>query len=391
MTKKQWKTVVYLRISKAEGEGESNSIQNQRAVVGQYLRQHPECLCMGEFLDDGVSGRSFDRPAFRQMEQKLQRGEYDCLVVKDLSRLGRNYVETGRYVEQLFPLWGVRLVAVTDGVDTAEEMHRLFVPLKNLMNDWYSRDIGRKVAASWQVKREEGQFLGPFAPYGYEKKEKGVLLVAPKQAEVIRQAAQWVLEGASLAQVAKRLNDQGILSPSEQKTADGQSFFSGFRFYGQGRWNERSLRRMLLSPVYGGGRYWPALLSKEERGALLRLCHRDLRLKADGGRHLLAGLLFCGHCGRQVNIKTVKRGETLYRYGLCAGAKEGVCALPLLPLGAVEDCLREVWQACPRTKGTEMTRKALVLLLSSLWLTEDSCRVVFAKEAALCPEESVWS
>ena len=224
---KQWRTAVYLRISKAEEEA-GNSIQNQRAVIMQYLAQQQEFLLLEEFVDDGVSGRSFRRPAFRQMEQKMEEGQFDCLVVKDLSRLGRNYVETGRYIEQLFPLWGVRLVAVTDGVDTAKESHRLLVPLKNLMNDWYSRDIGRKVAAGWEVKRQAGQFLGPFAPYGYEKTKGGGLQVVKEQAAVLERAAGWVLEGATVAQAAGWLNDLALLSPSQQKTADGEHFFPAF-------------------------------------------------------------------------------------------------------------------------------------------------------------------
>ena len=160
----------YFRLSKEDGDKvESDSIINQKALVREFLKTHPEIQVYKEKVDDGYTGVSFERPAFQEMLEDIKAGRVNCVIVKDLSRFGRNYIEAGRYIEKIFPYLGVRFIAINDNIDTAEEMSasdEMLIPFKNLINDAYCRDISVKVRSHLDVKRESGQYISPFAPYG---------------------------------------------------------------------------------------------------------------------------------------------------------------------------------------------------------------------------------
>ena len=168
---KKNRTAIYLRISRDdEDKAESNSIQNQRELLKAYIEKQSDLEFVREFVDDGYTGTNFDRPAFKRMMEMVQAKDIDCIIVKDLSRLGRNYIDTGRYIEQIFPKCGVRFISVNDNYDSnreVDEADQIVIPFKNLINDAYCRDISMKIRSQLDVKRRNGKFIGAFAGYGY--------------------------------------------------------------------------------------------------------------------------------------------------------------------------------------------------------------------------------
>lgn len=162
---------VYVRLSKEDGDKEeSDSIVNQKDLIRAFLADKPEiCIC-GEFVDDGYSGADFNRPSFKRMVSQIEAGQIDCVVVKDLSRFGRNFVEAGRYIDQIFPAMGIRFIAVNDHYDSVNgrtSSDWILIPFKNLINDAFCRDISIKVRSQLEIKRKKGDFIGSFAVYGY--------------------------------------------------------------------------------------------------------------------------------------------------------------------------------------------------------------------------------
>ena len=157
----------YLRLSREDGDKlESDSIRNQRSLINDFVKQHPDITLVDEYIDDGYSGTNFERPAFKRLLEDVKKKKINCIIVKDLSRLGRNYIETGRYLEKIFPFLGVRFIAITDHYDSAAESDdadQIIVPFKNLINDAYCRDISIKIRSQLDVKRKNGQFIGSFA------------------------------------------------------------------------------------------------------------------------------------------------------------------------------------------------------------------------------------
>ena len=175
MSKIKYKACIYARLSKDDGDDakkESNSISNQKALVRDFLSNYPEIEIVAEKVDDGYSGVSFDRPAFNEMMEMIRSRQVNCVVCKDLSRFGRNYIEAGNYIEKVFPFLGVRFIAINDGYDSAEKQNQssnLVIPFKNLINDAYCKDISVKIRSQLEIKRKKGEFLSAFAVYGYQK------------------------------------------------------------------------------------------------------------------------------------------------------------------------------------------------------------------------------
>lgn len=163
---KSYQVASYLRLSREDGDKTlSDSIANQRSMITDYVRQHEGLILTEEYIDDGYSGTNFDRPAFTKMMENIKAKKINCVIVKDLSRLGRNYIETGRYLENIFPLYGVRFISILDRYDNVDEsgdVDQIIVPFKNLINDAYCRDISMKIKSHFEVKRKSGQFIGSF-------------------------------------------------------------------------------------------------------------------------------------------------------------------------------------------------------------------------------------
>ena len=210
----KYKATAYIRLSYTDDHSsESDSVSNQRKIIENFVERNPDIEVVSEKIDDGYSGIIFDRPAFKEMMQDVTDGNINCVIVKDLSRLGREYIETGRYLRRVFPAYGVRFIAITDSIDTAHDSgDDLTVSVKNIMNEAYCRDISIKTRTSLDVKRRNGDFVGAFPVYGYMKAEDNKNLLVPDSyaARVVCDIFRMRLEGASASKIASELNRLGI-------------------------------------------------------------------------------------------------------------------------------------------------------------------------------------
>ena len=264
--------VFYLRLSREDGTGESNSIQNQRMLLQRYLEDREDMTCVGEWVDDGWSGSNYERPAFREMMQAAAAGNFDCILCKDLSRLGREYIQTGYFLREIFPQMGLRFIAVADHYDSAagdfmEES--LLIPVMNLMNDAYCRDISNKVRWQQRTKRAMGEYIGAFACYGYRKSEKDIhrLELDEPAAEIVKLIYLLRLSGMAAENIAIVLNKGQIKSPYQYKLASGSRYQSGFAAADctemrsrdndqkpekKCLWTPQTVRRILSNEMYTG-------------------------------------------------------------------------------------------------------------------------------------------
>jgi DNA invertase Pin-like site-specific DNA recombinase len=221
-------TAAYVRLSVEDsGKKGADTIEGQKKMLSDFISSHSDMELAGVWCDNGETGTNFARPQFEAMMEKVKRGEINCIVVKDLSRFGRNYKETGNYLERIFPFLNVRFIAVTDNFDTltAERNENGYiVPLKNIINEAYSKDISKKSASALHIKQKRGDFIGAWAPYGYSKNPDDThkLIINEETAPVVRQIFAWRAEGVSVMQIARKLNDAGILSPSAYLYETGQ-------------------------------------------------------------------------------------------------------------------------------------------------------------------------
>lgn len=248
----------YLRISKEDREeGESNSLQNQRKLIQMYLNSHQEFRLCREWVDDGVSGSHFNRAGVCSLFEAVERKEIDCVLVKDLSRFGREYIDTGYYLQEYFPRHRVRFIAVCDGYDSMEAgfmEQNLLIPILNILNDSYCQDISKKVRLQQMIKRKEGAYIGAFCAYGYKKDaaDKNHLLVDRDAAEVVKKIFELRVQGMSPEKISTWLNEKGIPSPGEYKKLCRSAYVSGFVKEGKSLWHPGAVRRILQNEMYTG-------------------------------------------------------------------------------------------------------------------------------------------
>ena len=361
-TNRIYHAAIYVRLSKEDGDKEeSDSIVNQKELIRAYLEDKPDIEICGEWADDGYSGADFERPNFQRMIREIEAGRIDCVVVKDLSRFGRNFVEAGRYIDQIFPALGVRFIAVNDGFDSANgrtSSDRILIPFKNLINDAYCRDISVKVRSQLETKRRKGDFIGSFAVYGYLKdpSDRHKLVVDEYAAGVVKDIFKWKLEGASQQRIADRLNDRGELSPMEYKRFCGVRYRSGFQVNAKAKWTAVTVGRILRNELYIGTmvqgkrttpnhkvkktilkpseewvrveRSHESIIDKEDFLAVGRLLQQDTRVAPkEDAVYLLSGLVFCGDCGQNMVRNSVCRNGKSYVYYMCGNNRtNGRCS-----------------------------------------------------------------
>lgn len=223
---------MYLRLSSEDdAPGESNSIGAQRAMILDYIQEHPVLSSweIKEFCDDGFSGTNFQRPEIQSLMHQIQKGEIQCVIVKDLSRFGRNYIEVGTYLEQIFPLIGVRFIAINDCYDSANTQTEFMVmAFKNIMSDLYSKVLSQKIITARRTRARAGKFVTAFAPYGYLKSQDKVLEPDQESAPIVKRIFTDRDCGTSMAQIARNLNENGVLSPMMLRKKRGERFsFNG--------------------------------------------------------------------------------------------------------------------------------------------------------------------
>ena len=361
--KKIWNATLYLRLSRDDGDKEeSGSITGQRELLRDYISQHPELREYAIRIDDGFSGSTFERPGFQKMIEDVKAGRTDCIIVKDLSRFGRNYLDAGEYIEKIFPFLGVRFIAVNDNYDSLGEKKSsddLIIPFKNLINEAYCRDISMKIRSQLEIKRKNGQFLGSFAAFGYLKDEqdKNKLVVDQYAADIVRDIFKWKLEGISPQDIAGALNKLGILSPMEYKRSLGMKYTTSFKTSAKAAWSAGTVIRILKNPIYTGvliqGKEttpsykvhkriakdkseWTviedsheAIISGIDFDSVQKVLKCDTRRSPDDKAvGLFSGMLFCGDCGASMIRKTVPAGEKKYVYYVCSAHKQDKSCSP---------------------------------------------------------------
>lgn len=347
---------IYLRLSSDDGDkAESDSIRNQRSLLQDFVSKHSELSLIEEYVDDGYSGANFERPAFQRMIEDVRNHKINCIIVKDLSRLGRNYIETGRYLEKIFPVLGVRFIAVNDHYDSADTKNnadQIIVPFKNLINDAYCRDISMKIRSQLEIKRKKGEFTGSYASYGYAKDpvDKNHLVIDEYAAEIVRFIFNMKMDGYSADRIAMKLNEMGVLTPMEYKRSCGFNYTCGFRSYKDAKWCATSVLRILKNELYVGtmvqgktrkinykvkacmdirpedwvkveGTHEP-IVSRELFECVQNLMKLDTRTSPEEEMiYIFSGLLRCGDCGQNMVRRVVKKKGRQYRYYHCSTYK----------------------------------------------------------------------
>lgn len=355
---KVYNAAIYVRLSKEDGDKpESDSIANQKDFLRAYLSGRPDIVLCSEREDDGYSGVNFDRPDFTAMMEDVKEKRINCIVVKDFSRLGRNFIETGKYIEKIFPFMGVRFISVNDNYDSINpktSSDTLIVPVKNLMNDAYCRDISIKIRSHLDMKRRRGEFTAPFAVYGYLKdtEVKNKLVADEYAAAVVQDIFKMKLDGMSAQAIADKLNQEDVLSPMEYKKLIGLNFKTTFKANPKAKWTATGVLRILKNPVYIGtlvqgksgtpnykvkkrfakpAEQWitvennhEAIIDKAVFDSVAKILRLDTRT-APGEETVypLSGLVYCGDCGKSMVRKNNASAQNPYFYYVCSGHKKG--------------------------------------------------------------------
>jgi site-specific recombinase family protein len=352
--------VMYLRLSKEDGEKtESNSISNQREMIHSYAKRN-QFIIRKEYVDDGYSGATFDRPNFKEMIKDAYDKKFDTIIVKDLSRFGRDYIEAGKYIQRIFPENGIRFISINDNYDSkVADMNdtHLILPIKNFINDSYCRDISNKVKSSQKIKREKGDFISAFAPYGYKKSEgnKNKLVIDEQAAPNIKNIFDMKLMGYSSKAIADELNCLGVLTPRKYKESQGFKC-NGFQNIKGGNWTAKAINRIIENEVYIGNTLqgksitlsyknkkqiekekeeWirvedthEPIISKEIFAIANTMLKRDLNNSRGKDKiDIFTGMLFCKECGSSLIRRTVKYKEREEIFYICSKYnKEKYCS-----------------------------------------------------------------
>ena len=399
-------TALYCRLSQDDGrDGESNSISNQKDILSAYARQkgllHPVF-----FVDDGVSGTTFDRPDFQRMQKMAEVGQISTIVVKDLSRFGRNYLEVGKYLEIQYPTLGIRFIAIQENVDTFSNTGTELMPFSNIFNEWYAAQTSKKVRAVWAMKAANGKRTNFNVPYGYvrDPNDQEKWLIDEQAAIVVRKIFALCLAGKGISQIARILEQEKIMTPT--------AYYHTFNVQKPNHpvptnpyaWKDTTVDGILANRKYTGCMVslktstisykvhkvvskpeedWSIIPDAQEpiidENTWLRvqeLRKNKRRVTATGRTSLFSGLVFCPDCGSKLHFcasKSLKRDQEFFR---CAKYKagRGECTihfirdvvLEQIVLAAVSDlsdfvCCHEAFflqmVAQERTRGKEMSRK----------------------------------
>ena len=353
---KSWRADLYLRLSKEDKDkSESNSIKNQRELLLDFISRNPDIQVVDILIDDGYTGANFDRDAFKEMIRHIEDGSVDCVIVKDFSRLGRDHIETGKYIERYFAQKKTRFIAVNEQYDSlkadmSDTNNSLIVPFKNIINEAFLEDISVKTKTQLEIKRKNGELVCNFAAYGYVKLD-GKLIVDDYAADVVKQIFDCKISGYSEGKIAEMLNTKGVLSPAEYKGAVGTNYQTPFGKSDKALWSPNAIKRILTNRVYLGyleqGKrsktsyrmkkyhYKPReswivhedahenIIDKLDFELVQELLAMDTRI-AEGSKtlHLFSGFIVCGECGQPMTVKTVKKNGRSYVNYICSTHKK---------------------------------------------------------------------
>ena len=358
---KTYHAAIYLRLSQEDGDisvsdkNESNSISTQRDLIQAFLRKQADILYEAEFCDDGYTGTNFDRPGFTDMMKAVREKRVDCIIVKDLSRFGRDYIESGKYIQKIFPMLGVRFIAINDGYDSADtenQSNDFVLPFKNLINDSYCRDISIKSRSNLEVKRRNGEFVGNFAVFGYMRSpdDKHKLIVDEEAAVVVRNIFNWKQEGWNAQQIANHLNKLHFPSPMEYKRKCGHNYRTSFKTKTVAQWSAVAVLRILKNPVYTGVleqgktttpnyKVKTRIVKDESKWARIENAHEAIitpaqfelvqtvlgldTCRAEGQDEIypFSGMIYCADCQSPMIHRTATSSGKKYQYYMCSGNK----------------------------------------------------------------------
>ena len=355
---KIWSVAIYIRLSQEDSDNgeekqESNSITSQKNLLNEFVEEHDDLIVYDTYVDDGYTGTDFNRPGFQRLLEDMRKGNINCVLVKDLSRLGRNYIEVGNYIEQIFPLFNIRFIAINDSVDSFRNptsTNTILVPFKNLINDEYARDTSIKIRSALNGRKRKGEFVGAFPAYGYIKNpEDNHKLIADKEsAEIVRKIFEWkVNEGLGNLSICHRLNDMGILNPTGYKKKKLNQNYNNFKIKQEDySWCPSTIRNILKNDIYIGNvtqgkrrvksykvhkveqvpedewitveNVHEPIIEKELFEKAQELRKVDTRVKKSGELSIWAGVLKCADCGRSMHKKYSKnKNGTVYEYYVC--------------------------------------------------------------------------
>ena len=359
MSKTKYIAGLYLRISKEDGDKEeSYSISNQRDLGMQYLSKHPDIKLYDEFVDDGYSGSNFERPNFKRLLDLILKNKINCVIVKDLSRFAREYIDAGYYLEKLFPAMGIRFVSINDNIDYEiddSNNAKLVIAFKNILNDSYIRDTSIKIRSQLEVKRKKGEYIGPFVVMGYQKckEDKHKIEIDDCAVGIIKRIYLMRFMGISASAIADKLNIEGIPSPAEYKKMRGVKFSANTQKKHIAKWTASAVIRVLTDEIYTGtlvqGKWttinykvkkiiekdksqWvvvannhPAIIPTEFFEKIQNLMKQDTRVSPGRSEpYLFSGFLKCADCGDSLIRKTSKYKDKTYAYYMCATNKLGL-------------------------------------------------------------------
>ena len=345
------KTALYCRLSQDDGlEGDSNSIQNQKNILQKFAEDHHfpnPCF----YVDDGFSGGNFQRPAFQQMISDMENGEIGIIVTKDLSRLGLNQLHTGLYIEERFPMFGVRYIAINDNVDTDSSESNDLMPFKNLFNEWFIRDTSRKIRAVLKAKAERGERLGTRAPYGYRKDPDTKKLIVDEDAAVIvRRIFAMCASGSGPSQIARILKKEQILMPTMYAYTRFGMNHTCLDTAHPYNWSDSAIANLLENEIYLGNtvnmKYstksykdkrrvehpreecmvfentHPALITREVWDIVQRVRKNKRRLTKMEEQNKYSGLVFCADCGSNMVLHRAHTMSASYNHFICRTYKK---------------------------------------------------------------------
>jgi len=350
---------IYARLSRDdERAGESVSIENQKEMLTRYVHEQGWNL-ISTYVDDGVSGTTFDRQGLNEMISDARKGKINLILVKDLSRFGRDYIETGKYIDVIFPSLGCCFIALNDGVDTIHKNNEMITIFKNVMNDFYCRDISIKTRSALEAKRNNGDYVGACTIYGYKKDDenKNHLVADEYAAKVVQDIFKMKIEGMSASRIADELNRLGILSPIEYKKNKGLPHpTGGYADRDNAKWSATTIIRILKDETYTGvllqGKQsthnyklkklidkpvseWvrkenthEAIIRKQDFDLVQKIMKLDTRISPNKNKvYLFSGILICGGCGNRMTRISVPYKENKYYYYHCPTGKKNGCTL----------------------------------------------------------------
>ncbi len=342
-------TAMYIRLSREDGDkAESLSIANQRMLLTEFVEGQNDLRLHDVYIDDGYTGTSFDRPAFRRMIEDIEAGSVQCVLVKDLSRLGRNMPEVSKYTGEYFPRKRVRFIAVNDLIDRdyldIDPDGDMMIDFKNMFNGFYPKDISKKVRSTFRSKQSNGQFIGAFASFGYVKSvaDHNKLEIDPYAADIVKRIFTMYIKGVGQNTIAKTLNEEGVPCPSEYKKQCGLNYHNSNRLGATSYWTYSTIRNILKNEIYTGSMVqnksfrhmckknaislpkekWivventhEPVIDRETWDKVQKLLKRNTRQTGfTDNVHMFAGYLKCGDCGRAM-VKIRRKGEIYFNCG----------------------------------------------------------------------------